>query len=90
MNKLKKLFKNYYILNDISGILFWDNATNLPSNSITSRSEVMNNAIPQRRPSSVMELWTFKNVLSFMISLHHIKKVKQIKPKPVTNGHNIS
>ena len=43
-------------------------------------SEVMNNAIPQRSPSSVMELWTFKNVLSFMISLHHIKKVKQIKP----------
>jgi carboxypeptidase Taq len=41
MNKLKKLFKNYYILNDISGILFWDNATNLPSNSITSRSEQM-------------------------------------------------
>ena len=41
MNKLKKLFKNYYILNDISGILFWDNATNLPSDSISSRTEQM-------------------------------------------------
>ena len=41
MNKLKKFFKNYYILNDISGILFWDNATNLPSSSIASRSEQM-------------------------------------------------
>ena len=41
MNKLKKSFKNYYVLNDISGILFWDNATNLPSESIASRSEQM-------------------------------------------------
>tara|TARA_Y100000996_G_scaffold279960_1_gene220827 strand:+ start:1049 stop:2488 length:1440 start_codon:yes stop_codon:yes gene_type:complete len=41
MDKLKKLFKSYYVLSDISGILFWDNATNLPSNSIESRSEQM-------------------------------------------------
>ena len=41
MNKLKQYFKDYYVLNDINGILFWDNATNLPSNSIGSRSEQM-------------------------------------------------
>ncbi len=41
MDKLKKYFRNYYILNDISGILFWDNATNLPTNSISSRTEQM-------------------------------------------------
>ena len=41
MNKLKRYFKNYYVLNDISGILFWDNATNLPSKSIESRSDQM-------------------------------------------------
>ena len=41
MDKLKKFFKNYYILNDISGILFWDNATNLPENSISSRTDQM-------------------------------------------------
>ena len=41
MDKLKIYFKNYYILNDISGILFWDNATNLPSKSIESRSDQM-------------------------------------------------
>ncbi|MGA0944000.1 MAG: hypothetical protein ACO3RR_05995, partial [Alphaproteobacteria bacterium] len=41
MDKLKRYFKNYYILNDISGILFWDNATNLPSKSIESRSDQM-------------------------------------------------
>ena len=41
MNRLKQYFKDYYVLNDINGILFWDNATNLPSNSIGSRSEQM-------------------------------------------------
>ncbi len=41
MDKLKNLFKSYYVLSDISGILFWDNATNLPSNSIDSRTEQM-------------------------------------------------
>ena len=41
MDKLKRYFKNYYVLNDISGILFWDNATNLPSKSIESRSDQM-------------------------------------------------
>ncbi|MDB2371657.1 hypothetical protein N9W28_04220 [Alphaproteobacteria bacterium] len=41
MDKLKRYFKNYYVLNDINGILFWDNATNLPLKSIESRSEQM-------------------------------------------------
>ena len=41
MNKLREYFKNYYVLNDVSGILFWDNATNLPKKSIKSRSEQM-------------------------------------------------
>jgi carboxypeptidase Taq len=41
MDKLKRYFKNYYVLNDINGILFWDNATNLPPKSIESRSEQM-------------------------------------------------
>ena len=41
MDKLKRYFKNYYVLNDISGIIFWDNATNLPSKSIESRSDQM-------------------------------------------------
>ena len=41
MDKLKQYFKNYYVLNDISGILFWDNATNLPINSVHSRTEQM-------------------------------------------------
>ena len=41
MDKLKRFFKNYYVLNDINGILFWDNATNLPPKSIESRSEQM-------------------------------------------------
>ncbi len=41
MDNLKNLFKSYYVLSDISGILFWDNATNLPSNSIDSRTEQM-------------------------------------------------
>ncbi len=41
MNKLKEYFKNYYVLNDVSGLLFWDNATNLPKKSIESRSEQM-------------------------------------------------
>ena len=41
MNSLKQAFKNYYLLNDISGILFWDNATNLPSKSVEARSEQM-------------------------------------------------
>ena len=41
MNKLKEYFKSYYILNDVSGLLFWDNATNLPKKSIESRSEQM-------------------------------------------------
>ena len=41
MHRLKQVFKNYYLLNDISGILFWDNATNLPSKSVTARSEQM-------------------------------------------------
>ena len=41
MDKLKQSFKKYYIFNDISGILFWDNATNLPSKSINSRVEQM-------------------------------------------------
>ena len=41
MDNLKKYFKNYYVLNDISGILFWDNATNLPAKSIESRSDQM-------------------------------------------------
>ena len=41
MNKLREYFKNYYVLNDVSGVLFWDNATNLPKKSIDSRSEQM-------------------------------------------------
>ena len=41
MDKLRKYFKNYYVLNDVSGLLFWDNATNLPKKSIVSRSEQM-------------------------------------------------
>ena len=41
MKSLKQVFKNYYLLNDISGILFWDNATNLPSKSVEARSEQM-------------------------------------------------
>ena len=41
MNKLKEYFKSYYVLNDVSGLLFWDNATNLPKKSIESRSEQM-------------------------------------------------
>ena len=41
MNSLKQAFKNYYLLNDISGILFWDNSTNLPSKSVEARSEQM-------------------------------------------------
>ena len=41
MNRLKQYFKDYYVLNDINGILFWDNATNLPSDSIGSRTEQM-------------------------------------------------
>ena len=41
MDKLKRYFKNYYVLNDINGILFWDNATNLPPKSIESRLEQM-------------------------------------------------
>lgn len=39
MDELKKIFKEYYTLNDIGGILFWDNATYLPQNSSDSRSE---------------------------------------------------
>ncbi len=41
MNKLKEYFKSYYVLNDVSGLLFWDNATYLPKKSIDSRSEQM-------------------------------------------------
>ena len=41
MDKLREYFKNYYVLNDVSGVLFWDNATNLPKKSIDSRSEQM-------------------------------------------------
>ena len=41
MNKLREYFKNYYVLNDVSGVLFWDNATNLQKKSIDSRSEQM-------------------------------------------------
>ena len=41
MNKLKEYFKSYYVLNDVSGLLFWHNATNLPKKSIESRSEQM-------------------------------------------------
>ena len=41
MDKLKEYFKDYYVLNDVNGILFWDNATNLPSDSIGSRTEQM-------------------------------------------------
>ena len=41
MDKLKEYFKDYYVLNDVSGVLFWDNATNLPKKSIDSRSEQM-------------------------------------------------
>ena len=41
MNKLKEYFKSYYVLYDVSGLLFWDNATNLPKKSIESRSEQM-------------------------------------------------
>ena len=41
MNKLKEYFKSYYVLNDVSGLLFWDNATNLPKKSVESRSEQM-------------------------------------------------
>ena len=41
MDRLKQYFKNYYVLNDISGILFWDNATNLPIKSLNSRTEQM-------------------------------------------------
>ena len=41
MNKLREYFKNYYVLNDVSGVLLWDNATNLPKKSIDSRSEQM-------------------------------------------------
>ena len=41
MDKLREYFKNYYVLNDVSGVLFWDNATNLPKKSIESRSEQM-------------------------------------------------
>ena len=39
MNELKNIFKEYYTLNDIAGILFWDNATYLPQGSSESRSE---------------------------------------------------
>jgi carboxypeptidase Taq len=39
MDELKKIFQEYYTLNDIAGILFWDNATYLPQNSSQSRSE---------------------------------------------------
>ena len=39
MNELKNIFKEYYTLNDIGGILFWDNATYLPQGSSESRSE---------------------------------------------------
>ena len=39
MDELKKIFQEYYTLNDIGGILFWDNATYLPQNSSQSRSE---------------------------------------------------
>ena len=39
MDELKKIFKEYYTLNDIGGILFWDNATYLPQGSSESRSE---------------------------------------------------
>ena len=41
MDKLKEYFKDYYVLKDVNGILFWDNATNLPSDSIGSRTEQM-------------------------------------------------
>ena len=41
MDNLIKYFKHYYVLNDISGILFCDNATNLPTKSIESRSDQM-------------------------------------------------
>ncbi len=41
MNKLREYFKSYYVLNDVSGLLFWDNATYLPKKSIDSRSEQM-------------------------------------------------
>ena len=41
MNKLREYFKNYYVLNDVRGVLFWDNATNIPKKSIDSRSEQM-------------------------------------------------
>ena len=41
MDKLREYFKNYYVLNDVSGFLFWDNANNLPKKSIDSRSEQM-------------------------------------------------
>ena len=39
MDELKKIFQEYYTLNDIGGILFWDNATYLPKDSSQSRSE---------------------------------------------------
>jgi len=39
MDELKRIFQEYYTLNDIGGILFWDNATYLPQNSSQSRSE---------------------------------------------------
>ena len=39
MNELKNIFKEYYTLNDIGGILFWDNATYLSQGSSESRSE---------------------------------------------------
>ena len=179
MNKLKEYFKSYYVLNDVSGLLFWDNATNLPKKSIESRSEqmsilsnftdrifrsediqeeiqkaentklseadsmslklmksiivkenaidpdlksllikkkltcehlwrearskkaqkkatknitsdVMNRAIPHLRPISVIELCTFKKVLSFIISRHHINIVKSIRTRPAIMGHSIS
>ena len=68
MNKLKQYFKDYYVLNDINGILFWDNATNLPSNSIGSRSEQM----------SILSKFSDKifrnpNVLEELVSAQNLK-----------------
>ena len=88
---------DYFLVSEIDGIFEgWSGSTifrlkkaqKKATKNITS--EVMNKAIPQRSPISVMELCTLRKVLSLIISLHHIKKVKSMRQKPTIKGHHIS
>lgn len=59
--------------------LLWKNAQkNLKKKKI---SEIINKAIPQRRPSSTIEEWIPCNAPSLAISLHHWKliRIKEVK-----------